>query len=643
MNATILAINFGHDASLALFADGQLLAFRELERFTRLKHSVGIAAHDLRGFLVDAGYRFDDVDAVAVCGTQWWNAKHETSLLLTPGYDAAVFGKLAVEEAWTAEPELQGTDQWYCYDTHAARLKSVSQTAFPLSLAGALPHLRGIPRTARDFEELQGHTRRWLALDRGTEARRQLAGTIHPYVIQLNACAKPAFYVPHHLAHAGYGAYYLPHGRQGIVVSHDGGWPHLPCNAGGVYLATGHGVYPLFDPQLFVGQLYQRWGEIAGFHPAEAPGKLMGLASYGHPAPGADAIVARLLEQAAAGHRWTLESFEQALRTILDEGAELSRQHRGTLAAADSFTFAFADRDFSITLAATAQFIVESVWEQALTPALAAITEDARLAREIPVVGGFALNCPANSRLQQALPTLRLRPLPGGGDMGTALGAGAIVATYLTGERPAAPDGESPAFPPRRQPSPLQTLAGVEAFVPAGDIADWYAAELAAGRVFCHVESDSEVGPRALGHRSIIAHGVSAARRDFVNRQKRRELWRPLAPLVRAGDFERYFAGTADSAEFMLFTYPVVSPDIPAVTHVDASARAQAIRGGILHDVLSALAARGEVPVLINTSFNVAGEPIVETTDEAVRSFLALGFDYLYLDGRLYRPAAQDR
>jgi carbamoyltransferase len=225
--------------------------------------------------------------------------------------------------------------------------------------------------------------------------------------------------------------------------------------------------------------------------------------------------------------------------------------------------------------------------------------------------------------------------------MGVSIGAGALLVSYLTGRFPCNDQENliSPAFPPRpdifTRKLP-QSLTPMELEDPLG----FYAAQLLDGKIFCHVEDESEVGPRALGHRSIIAHAANDLVRDRINRCKGREMWRPLAPIVRACDVTRFFAGpdAGEMSRFMLSTYRVVNPQqLPAVTHVDHTARTQMVEDGTISDLLDRLSEISEIPVIVNTSFNVAGEPLVETYTEAVSSFECLGFDYLYIDGKVYQ------
>jgi carbamoyltransferase len=129
--------------------------------------------------------------------------------------------------------------------------------------------------------------------------------------------------------------------------------------------------------------------------------------------------------------------------------------------------------------------------------------------------------------------------------------------------------------------------------------------------------------------------------RDRINRSKRRESWRPLAPICSIGDYHDYFVGDPEECRFMLTTSKVKSGAIPAVTHVDNTARVQVIDAEdmLLSALLSRIKARGFAPVIINTSFNCAGEPLVETLTDAARSFRKMNFDYLVTERGIYGQA----
>jgi carbamoyltransferase len=173
-------------------------------------------------------------------------------------------------------------------------------------------------------------------------------------------------------------------------------------------------------------------------------------------------------------------------------------------------------------------------------------------------------------------------------------------------------------------------------------LADWAevaAQDLADDRIIGWFEGRSEIGPRALGHRSILADPRKAANWARVNKIKGREDWRPFAPAVLADRATHWFAGLPLPSPHMLFTAQVTSRKIPAITHVDGSSRIQTVDEscGAFHRLLRRFDALTSVPVILNTSFNGPGEPIVETPEEALRFFLQSDLDALYMEGRRIR------
>jgi carbamoyltransferase len=160
------------------------------------------------------------------------------------------------------------------------------------------------------------------------------------------------------------------------------------------------------------------------------------------------------------------------------------------------------------------------------------------------------------------------------------------------------------------------------------------ARHIAAGNVTGWFQGRMELGPRALGNRSILADPRTLAMRDKVNRVKRREMWRPLAPSVLAERAAEFFVNVPPNA-FMLFATQVtdITREIaPAIVHVDGSARPQPVSRELnapFYDLISAFAGLTGVPILLNTSFNDAGEPIVCTPRDALKTFLSTDLDLL--------------
>lgn len=264
---------------------------------------------------------------------------------------------------------------------------------------------------------------------------------------------------------------------------------------------------------------------------------------------------------------------------------------------------------------------VQKEWEEELLQVAARFRP---LSPRLALVGGCAMNVVANGRLANSglYSDIFVPAMPS--DAGQALGA------------------VWSRFPGAVTPSPyLGRHFGIEATRAAVASA---ADDLAGGRVVALYTGPSESGPRALGNRSILAVPRSEEVRVRVSEQiKRRESYRPIAPVIRAEDLKRFFDGTHMSP-YMTYAYParVETMDrAPAIVHVDGTSRVQTVtpdQHPFLHAVLTGLEERGEVPLLANTSMNVAGSPMVDTPDDA-RKFLAeTEVDVLYLgDRRLVR------
>lgn len=271
--------------------------------------------------------------------------------------------------------------------------------------------------------------------------------------------------------------------------------------------------------------------------------------------------------------------------------------------------------------------------------------------RSLAVAGGVGLNCVANAKIAREAGFDDVFVLPAAGDAGTALGA-ALHGLVTVSGCPRPPDLYrrlpflGPAHVAARREEALQIALGRGLVLRrSSDPLAVVAGELARGNVVGWYEGRSEFGPRALGHRSILADPRDVAMRDRINAAvKRRESFRPFAPAVieaRAAEiFDLPSAGCA-SLPFMLcvgYVRDAWRSRLGAVVHVDGTARVQVVsadRYPTLHGLLGLFERETGVPVLLNTSFNIAGEPIVESPLDAVDCFLRSDINVLFLDGLL--------
>jgi carbamoyltransferase len=255
------------------------------------------------------------------------------------------------------------------------------------------------------------------------------------------------------------------------------------------------------------------------------------------------------------------------------------------------------------------------------------------------VVGGVALNCRANGRVAAQGQFSRVYVPPAAGDDGSAAGA-ALALPYHRGrllrDGPLRDARLGRRWPLERIEALLHTC-GLR-FRRVAEPAEVTAAHLAEGRVVARFSGRSEFGARALGARSILAHPGDPAMRDRLNAAvKYREPWRPFAPVVLAEEGARYFADFC-ACPFMTRTFPALPAareHAPAVVHADGTARVQSVArrdDPELWQVLRGFQRRTGVPMLLNTSFNLRGEPIVDSPHDALRTFYTSGLDVLMLE-----------
>jgi carbamoyltransferase len=397
-----------------------------------------------------------------------------------------------------------------------------------------------------------------------------------------------------------------------------------------------------------LGLLYSAFTAYLGFAVNEGEYKVMGLAAYGRPVL-ADKV-RRLVQRTPDGaFALDLDYFAfhwSADTSFSDRFVDLFGPARNPYDPIDLDTAEgrrFAD------VAASIQLVLEEI----LVDIARALQVETGL-RDLCLAGGVALNGVANARILRETGFERLFVPPAPGDAGCALGAALHIDRIHFG----CPDRAFPDHPfwgPAVVGGELRRIAGEDGYpheeLSEVELIQETADDLAAGRIVGWMEGALELGPRALGHRSILAAPQDAAMRDRLNRDiKFREEFRPFAPIVPAEVADRYFdlpPGGARLARFMSGVFPV-RPEwrahLAAVTHVDGSARVQVVERDMaprLHALLEAYGRRSGMPVLLNTSFNLAGEPIVNSAVEGYSTFRRSGIDVLVADLVRVRRCAQ--
>ena len=586
----ILGISaFFHDSAAALVQHGRIVAAAQEERFTRRKHDDAFPARAVEWCLAAAG-------------------------LPAAALDAVVF-----------------------YEKPLIKFERILESSLAFAPGGFPAFLRAMPPWLQ----------RKLHLPR--EIDKGLGGRY----------AGPILFATHHESHAASGFYPSPF-EEAAILTLDGVGEWSTATWG-----IGRGSQIRLEEELrfphSLGLLYSAFTLFCGFRVNSGEYKLMGLAPYGDPRF-TDTILREIVDLRADGSFWLDQRFFRYAAGLRMTSGRFHRLFGGPPRRPDA---PITQREMD--LAASIQRVIEEIVLR-IARHVHARTGMANLC----LAGGVALNCVANGRLLREGPFARLWIQPAAGDAGGALGAAlAHWFGHLGNPRHAEPvDAQrgsllGPAFDDAAIDEAIARHGAVaESFPTESALVEAVATELAAGRIVGHFAGAAEFGPRALGNRSILADPRAADMQRRLNLAiKFRESFRPFAPAVLTGRASEFFEHATDSP-YMLLVAPVIGGrpagdtaqgvgierlrhvcgPVPAVTHVDGSARLQTVdaaRNPRFHAILDAFARRTGCPVLANTSFNIRGEPIVHDPADAYRCFMFTDMDVLVLGNRLLRKPAQ--
>jgi carbamoyltransferase len=424
-------------------------------------------------------------------------------------------------------------------------------------------------------------------------------------------------FVPHHLAHAASAGLAAPFRDSAVLVADGRG--EATSYLAGVYRDGELEVLATQELPHSLGLMYEEVTDHLGFLRSSDEYKVMALASYARDDAQLLPELRKLIRPTGDG-RFTVQPIDwDALAKRRQPDEELRPEHA--------------------VLAASVQIRLEEVLLE-----LAGWLHDHSGSSRLTMAGGVALNCVANTRLLDEGPFEQIWVQPAAGDAGTALG-GALHLAQAHGEpvqpMPGADLGRG--FSDDELEVWLQT-ARVHYERPR-DVAVAVADALASDAIVAWFQGRSEFGPRALGHRSLLAHPGHAANLDRLNAVKGREQFRPIAPMVlteRAGEL---FGRGPVPSPYMLFVHDVAKPwreRIPAVVHVDGTARIQTVdrrTEPLLARMLDRFHERTGLPTVVNTSLNTAGRPMVDSPRDALECFGSTPVDLLALGPFVVRRA----
>jgi carbamoyltransferase len=589
--SAILGISaFYHDSAAALIVDGRIVAAAQEERFTRKKHDAGFPAHAAAYCLREAG-------------------------LTARALDYIVF-----------------------YEKPLRKFERLLETYFAFAPRGFRSFALAMPLWAKDRLHLARTIRREL----GPEA------------------TAPLLFTDHHESHAA-SAFFPSPFQDAAILTLDGvgEWTTtaMGVGSGNRLSLSSHLTFPHS-----LGLLYSAFTYYCGFKVNSGEYKLMGLAPYGRPIY-REAILEHLIDLKADGSFWLDMRYFDYCHGLTMTGPRFHELFGGSPRDPESTL-----QQRHMDLAASIQAVTEEVVLR-MTRELYRRTGQ----KNLVLAGGVALNCVANGRILRESPFDAIWIQPAAGDAGGALGA-ALFAWYQLLEHPRQANQSDdqhgsllgPAWSDHEVAEYLGQLgAPAHSFQDEEALLEYVSQLLADGKIIGWFQSRMEFGPRALGARSILGDARSPKMQAIMNLKiKFRESFRPFAPIVLQSHASDWFELDDDQdSPYMLIVAPVrhdrrrtaspeeleimtADPDlrnrvnitrssVPAVTHIDYSARIQTVdeqRNPRLHRLLERFYQRTGCPVLVNTSFNVRGEPIVCTPADAYRCFAATEMDALVLE-----------
>ena len=415
-------------------------------------------------------------------------------------------------------------------------------------------------------------------------------------------------FVDHHLAHEA-SAFLAAPFDAAVVMTLDGRGERASTSYGHYHDNEYRRIAQVCVPHS-LGLLYEDVTRHLGFLHSSDEYKVMALASYGKPV-----YAAQFRDMVHVnGGQYTIEPprLEERFGPARERGAPFTAHH--------------------FDVARSLQLVLEET-----VVALARWLRDQTRSENLCMAGGVALNCVMNARVRDAGIFRRVWVQPAAGDAGTAIGA-ALWTDWRAHGGARRYRMDHAFLGPEYSEVEIRSLLEYSKlpYRRADDIPEETARILAADRIVGWFQGRMEFGPRALGGRSILASPLKAEIQQRLNAIKDREDFRPVAPVVLEEEAGKWFAG-AGVSPFMLFVYDVIperAARIPGVCHVDGTARIQTVNAAqhpLYYALIQAFQRRTEVPVLVNTSFNTQGEPIVCTPQDAVRCFMTSPLDALVI------------
>ena len=612
----ILGIHTGHDAALSLVQDGKLIAAISMERFSRVKKDWKITEENLLKFLEYCGLTLDDINFVSM---GFW----------------------------------EGNNMQY------AKLYSPENKKYPLGIYGRNEIESGIMNHLDEYSDSGSNNRvsyveglGYTLPDKIDRFRPPYSNSETTHVNNFSILLKldfydrpiPGYFVDHQVSHAS-SVYYTSPFKESMIFTADASMNmHWACS--GYFWGVENKLNIFRNPGYTYGNYYDVATEYCGIGPGTTKaGTLMGLSSFG-----------TVSQKARDNWEWWTRPFDERSGTedmhycdwlfLQMSGRypivqwlrpEIENKEPGWQHYNREYQMVYTKEESDSQEVMNISADIQYVAERSLVKYSQNLYDESNGMGDsnLCVAGGTFLNCNANYKIMTETSFERMHMFPACGDDGVSAGSALYVAHQLYNL-------------PRHEYKNhelmylgFQYMYQPETTYEALDYDEKFVAEqISEGKIICWYQGRSEFGPRALGNRSFISDPRKKEMKDIMNsRVKFREWFRPFAPVILNEHKEEWFKMDFESP-FMLYTVPCKKPqEIPSAVHIDNTSRVQTLRredNTKFYDLINSFYEITGVPVVMNTSLNVKGEPIVETPEDVMELFENSDVDILVLNDKMY-------
>ena len=607
----IVGIHMGHDASLSVIRDGKLVYSSSVERHSKVKKDFSLTKEFFINTLECLNITLDDIDFITM---SFWNK-----------------GTCNFISLYSPEHLFYPFNTFGTYNQASRILNHIEGTDRPELIKGkgfTMPYT--IDRMNYPLVTWNHTFRSHLDLNIEIEGYDRLI---------------KGYFVNHHTAHAASTFYTSPFEKSAIFTADASMHDHSSCSM--YFIGKGNKLQNFRQPGYMMGNFYDSATEWLGLGPGTLKaGTLMGLSSYGRVSKKAQDNWKKWTcpvwqrnspEEDHFYIEWLFSQITGKYPYIGERRDEIVNGEPG----ADHYTKEWqkvydkseSDSQEVMNHAADVQFITE----RSLVEYSQQLFEESEPFNDhnLCVAGGIFLNCNANYKILTETGFKNMHMFPACGDDGVSAGSALYIAHHILNCPRVKYTNSDLAYLGFAYPYQPQSK-----YQPHNLDLDRIANALSKSQIVCWYQGRSEFGPRALGNRSFITDPRNPKMKDILNsRVKFREWYRPFAPIVLNEHKEEWFDMDFESP-FMLHTVPCKRPqEIPAVAHIDNSSRVQTLRredNTLLYDLIEKFKFITGVPIVMNTSLNVKGEPIVETPEDAMRLFEQSDVDVLVINDKMY-------